>query len=232
MKKVEAPDKKEQFIAGIAAFLSRYRRALAIILGIIAVVVVGLFVALEIRSARIDNSLARLESLEADYLSWRALNQEEKLSTIDQLFDQIEAIISKYGRLYPVQRALFLRGQINVVQNQWGEAGTAFSDVASQFPESYLAPVALMQAAIAFENAEELESARTTLSLLVDDYSGRSSDVARAIFSLGRLSEAEDNAVDAALFYNRLVDDYPASSWTNLARDRIITLTIQGRIDG
>ena len=219
-------------MSGIADFLSRYRRVITILLGIVAVVVVGLFVTLEIRSARIGNSLTQIESLEADFESWRSMSEEEMRASVDQLLEQSEAIASKYDWLYAAQRALFLKGQIFVTQDQWVEAGTAFTTVADRFPESYLAPVALMQAAIAFENAEDTESAKSTLSVLVDQFGERSSDLSRAIFSLGRISESEDNMEDAALYYNRLIDDYPASSWTNLARNRIITLTIQGRIGG
>jgi TolA-binding protein len=87
-----------------------------------------------------------------------------------------------------------------------------------------------MQAAIAYENDTDIDSAKQVLGAIVSDYADSSAEVPRALFSLGRISEVEDAIADASDYYNRLVDDYPTSSWTNLARDRIITLTVQGRI--
>ena len=77
---------------------------------------------------------------------------------------------------------------------------------------------------------DDRELALDILNRLVEQYDAESAEIPRALFSIGRINEGLDNIVDAAESYNRLIDDYPASSWTNLARDRIITLTVQGRI--
>ena len=76
----------------------------------------------------------------------------------------------------------------------------------------------------------EPELALELLNRLVDLYDAQSAEIPRALFSIGRINEGLDQIVEAAESYNQLIDDYPGSSWTNLARDRIITLTVQGRI--
>ena len=52
------------------------------------------------------------------------------------------------------------------------------------------------------------------------------------MFAIGRLNEKLGLMASAAEAYRELVDAYPASSWTNLARTRIITLAVEGRIEG
>jgi outer membrane protein assembly factor BamD (BamD/ComL family) len=50
------------------------------------------------------------------------------------------------------------------------------------------------------------------------------------LFTQGRLNEELENHEVAADAYNRLVDEHPQSSWTNLARNRIIALKTRGLI--
>jgi TolA-binding protein len=87
-----------------------------------------------------------------------------------------------------------------------------------------------MGASAARENAGDSEAALVHLQAVVDDFGTQSSYTPRALFNVGRINEVQNNIVEASEAYNRLIDDYPTSSWTNLARNRIITLTIQGRI--
>ena len=89
-----------------------------------------------------------------------------------------------------------------------------------------------MEAAVAAENAGDPERALELHRRIVDDHGDENPEVPRALFSIGRILEQQDEVADAAEAYRQLVDDYPASSWTNLARNRIITLTVEGRIGG
>ncbi|MFW6251199.1 MAG: tetratricopeptide repeat protein, partial [Alkalispirochaetaceae bacterium] len=59
---------------------------------------------------------------------------------------------------------------------------------------------------------------------LVEEYADSSAQVPRALFALGRLSESADAYEEAASYYNRILDEYGESSWTTLARNRIIFL--------
>ena len=230
MKQPEPQDRKNQILTRVSDALSRHRRIIAITLIVAAGLLVVLFVALQIRTSRINSSLTAIETLESDYDAWTALSDDDKSAGFDKLIKEADSVAQKYPKLYAAQRALFLKGQLYVAQGSWADAGQAFIEIADRFPQSYLAPVALMQAAIAYENDSDIDSARQVLGSIVADYGNSSAEVPRALFSLGRISEAQDEIADASDYYNQLVDDYPTSSWTNLARDRIITLTVQGRI--
>jgi TolA-binding protein len=89
-----------------------------------------------------------------------------------------------------------------------------------------------MDAAVAAENAGETDRALQLLQRVVDEYDDESAETPRALFSIARIHEQSDEVARAADTYRQLIDSYPASSWTNLARNRIISLTVQGRIGG
>jgi TolA-binding protein len=93
-----------------------------------------------------------------------------------------------------------------------------------------LAPIALANGAAAWEEATDGENATRLWSRIVEEYGAEAAESARALFALGRIAEGEGAFEDAAVRYNTLLDDYPASSWTNLARNRIIYLTTEGLI--
>ena len=65
-----------------------------------------------------------------------------------------------------------------------------------------------------------------TLFGLMGMFSGGALEKA-TIFALGRLHESTEDTDSARSYYERLIDEYPASGWTNLARSRIITLNLE-----
>ena len=50
--------------------------------------------------------------------------------------------------------------------------------------------------------------------------------IPRALFSLGRLEEQKKNMTEAELIYDRLIEEYGSSSWSLIARNRIIALEV------
>ena len=230
MNTAKSHDTKPTVLDTLSHFLSRHRIVLIVFLVIVALAVIGLFVGLEITTNRTQRSLVLVEELQTSYDKWLLLDQEFRASELDPLVTEIDNLLESYPRTYAAQRAIYLHAQALAELERWSEASEHYLDLADRFPEVYLAPISLMQAAVATENAADPNLALDILNRLIDEYDAKSAEIPRALFSIGRINEGLNNIVDAAESYNRLIDDYPGSSWTNLARDRIITLTVQGRI--
>lgn len=230
MNTTESQDTKSPFLDKLSHFLARHRVVLIVLLVVVALAIVGLFVGLEISTNRTQRSLVLVEELQISYDHWILLDQELRTSEFATLVAEIDSLLESYPRTYAAQRATFLHAHALTELEQWAEASERYVDLADRFPDAYLAPISLTQAAVATENAGDPDLALNILNRLVGDYDAKSAEIPRALFSIGRINERLDNIVDAAESYNRLIDDYPGSSWTNLARDRIITLTVQGRI--
>ena len=52
-----------------------------------------------------------------------------------------------------------------------------------------------------------------------------------ALFSYGRVLEATGKYKEAVEAYQKLNDEYPDESWTNLAKTRILELKIEGKVE-
>ncbi len=105
-----------------------------------------------------------------------------------------------------------------------------WTDLADGAPKSYMAPIGLLNAASAWEEGGKPEKAIEALARVVSAYRQTLPETPRALFALGRLSEKLEANDKAAGYYNELIDGYPGSSWTKLARDRIIYLQVRNKI--
>jgi TolA-binding protein len=105
----------------------------------------------------------------------------------------------------------------------------AFQTLASRFPRSYLAPLALLYAGVSYEELGDAKQALASYQRLQQRYRD-SYLLPRALFSVGRLLEVEGDSAGALKAYNELEDDHPDSNWTKVARNRIILLKTEGKI--
>lgn len=208
-------------------FLSKYRIVLLTLLVVLVVGVVGSFVWLEIADRRSAAAADVAEELQTTYQDWVNAEEADKSELAEEIETLAEEILDRYGNTFAAQRALFI--QANVAwQNEAREtAADRYARLAEEFPESYLAPVALFNAAVAQEELGSLEDAFDLYRMVVERYAESSAQVPRALFALGRISESRDSYEDAAGYYNRILDEYGESSWTTVARNRIIFLQTQ-----
>ncbi|MFW5776903.1 MAG: tetratricopeptide repeat protein [Spirochaetota bacterium] len=216
----------------LIAFLTRHRTTIMITVGVIVVAVVALIIVLSVQNTRTERSLAAVDELREDFDDWLESDAQAQEAAYDLLAEDAASIIDSYPGTYAAARARLIEANALVELERWEEAAGIFLEVAEGTSDTYLAPVSLMDAAIALEHAGDSDRALVIHQRLADEYGDNTAEVPRALFSIGRLNEQADRVADAAEAYRRLIDDYPASSWTNLARNRIITLTVEGRIGG
>lgn len=216
----------------LIAFLTRHRTAIMITTAVIVVAVVALIIILSVQNTRTERALTAADELQQSFDGWLERDAEARSDAYDALASDAAGIIDRYSGTYAAARARLVDAQALVELERWNEAVDRYLEVADGMADTYLAPVSLMDAAIALEHAGESDRALEIHRRIADDYDGDNAEVPRALFSIGRLNEQADRVADAADAYRQLIDDYPASSWTNLARNRIITLTVEGRIGG
>lgn len=232
MQRTDERDTKQRIADAVSQFLTRFWKTIVIILVIVAVAIIGVFTYSEIRSARQNESARALEQLQDDYESWQSTEEEQRESLEDTVHSQVEDIVDEYSGMYAASRALMIRAEISWENEQWGEAASDYERVADNYRDSHLGPVALFNAAAAQDAAEQPESAVGLLDTFVERYGGGepTPELTRALFARGRLYEQLENFDSAEESYTRLVDNHSESSWTNLARNRIIALKTRGVI--
>jgi len=117
-----------------------------------------------------------------------------------------------------------MRANLNYQEKEWNKSIVDFKLLASDYPNSYLAPISLTNAASAYEELKEIKNAIEIYQLVIEKYLGTSPEIPNIYFSIGRLYEQNQDTNAALVEYNNLVDTFPDSNWTNLARSRIIYL--------
>lgn len=107
------------------------------------------------------------------------------------------------------------------------EAEVMARGVAEVFPDSPLAPAALLLAATLAERAGEPDRARRALTRLLTDYPEAPEGPA-AMYLLARDAEARGDSESAALLYRQLRVEAPATGWAEGAGERLAALVAAG----
>ena len=221
------PSGKQKFLQILTSTIHSIRYVLISVLGALAILVITWFIVAEVRSKRIESSTVLVEMAEDNFSSWIAEEDEEAaVKLAEKIIDDLTRIVDEYPKLYAGQRALHLLGSFYFRTSNWTLSAESFIKLADEFPDSYLAPVSRINAAVAMEEAGDYAKAIQTYIQIVELYLDISPEIARVLFSLGRLNETHGTKEMAIEYYNRIVDEYPSSGWTNLAQDRIIYLNL------
>ncbi len=199
-----------------------------ILLGLIIAVVfivIGLLIYNSLQMKNLEKYTQQIESIQEDFENLVNLTDEDKLvSAKKEIEEKLNLLIDGGKKNYVLQRALFIRATMFFQNEDWDKSIEDFNLLADLFPNSYLAPIALINAAIAFEESGKIDEAIEEYNIVVNNYSSVSSEISNVYFSIGRLFEQKSDKSAALEAYNNLLDNFPDSNWTNLARSRIIYL--------
>ncbi|MCX7030267.1 MAG: tetratricopeptide repeat protein [Spirochaetes bacterium] len=214
----------------LTGFIHRFRFALWGILGAALVFLVGYFGWSEITRRQSADATLRVEQAQEIYDSWLAETDTAKKEAIQKdLLERLDGLVKRPGRLYGSQRALLLRADLRFELAAWDEAAADYRELARRFPASYLAPIALFNAATCIEEKADREGAAALYKDIVTRWKG-TSVAPRALFALGRLAEDAGTWDEAKSRYEQLDAEWPSSGWTQLAKNRLIALKVAGKI--
>ncbi len=171
-----------------------------------------------------EQSVVAAEDVEEALVSYLTAAEDEKEAARETLSGLIDSAKKDYSGLYAEMKALSAEARMLADEEKWNDAAAAYTALADGFSDSFAAPVALLNAAAMKEEAGEADAAMALYSRVVDEFAEVSPDVPEALFNLGRLSEATGDSDKAREYYESIGSDYSSSSWTNLAKSRIIAI--------
>ncbi|MEO0250383.1 MAG: tetratricopeptide repeat protein [candidate division WOR-3 bacterium] len=221
---------KARFIDLLSSFLQRFRIVFLIVLAALLAAVIAYFIWSEWQQRARERSTLWAENAQALYQKWlEEPDTSKKKDLAAELNELLERILSRYPRQYGAQRALFIGAGMAYEQKDWAKAADAYLALAKRFPRSYLAQLGLLYGGVCFEEMDEIPKALSAYAQIISRYKD-SLQRPRALFSTGRLLELQQDFAGAKKAYDQLDDEYPLSSWTKAARNRLIDLKIKGRI--
>lgn len=216
--------------SALTQFLNRFRFAIWGLLGAVLVFLAGYVVWSEITRRQSAVATREVEQAEEIYDAWTAETDAAKKEALQtDLLARLDGLAARPGRLYGSQRALKLRADLRFELGAWDEAAADYREIARRFPASYLAPIALFDAATCLEEKGDREGAVGLYTELVTRWKG-TSVAPRALFALGRLAEEAQSWDEARSRYEQLDAEWPSSAWTQLAKNRLIALKVAGKI--
>lgn len=231
MQHTKEPTLKEKFLNGLSDFIRQNRIILSILFGALIVGIITFAVISEVTKNRLSGSTRHIETVQEKYDSWLGAETEENTATLEkEILEETEAVINKYPKLYAAQRAYFIRADLFFEKENWEKAIENYKTIRLQFPQSYLAPISLVNAAAAAEESGDRAGAIEIYNDLLEQYRETFPGTAEALFSLGRLYEQNGDFLAASRTYEDLEDNFSSTNWTKLARNRIIKLKVDGKL--
>lgn len=206
----------------IAEFVSSSRN---IFIGLLAVVTAVVIVYGAIVIVSLNGTVKALADI--DSISYTMTKDSAALTDaeLDAKKDSALVSLAKYTEKRGVAgvRANMLTAEIQFSKKDNEAAAKSWIAAAEKGKKVYTAPLSYFNAAVAYENAGNLNAAEETYKKVLSykDFD----QIAHAKFSLARVLEAKGD-VDAALtVYNELFESSENDSWAKLAKSRIIVLS-------
>ena len=155
------------------------------------------------------------------------LSETEIAARQDKAVSSLSELVGKSGIVGV--RANMLSAEIYYQKKDFENARSAWLAAAQKGKNTYIVPIAFFNAASCSEELGNLDDAAAgykSASEVKDFY-----EAAHALFSLGRVQEAKEDFVAAAASYQALVDKSPEDSWAKLAKNRLVSLKISGKVE-
>ncbi len=217
---------RQRIASALASILQRGRFVIlgVVIAALAAVILYAIYT--EVAAKRAEIATREVEAVQKTYENWSNEPDAAKKAGLEKaIVVQTNVILQRFPRTYAAQRSLLIRGDLAYTNKDWKSAVAFYTRLADRFPRSYLSLVALNNAAAVDEQQGDAAAA-IELDKRILTYRGLAPEIPGALFSLGRLYEGQNDKKNAELYYKKLVDQYPDSGWTKLARDRIIALSL------
>lgn len=210
----------------ISNFLQKYRTVLLAVFGGAILIVVAFAVWTQMDAGSKNAFAAKIEKSQLDYNSWLAESDEAKKTALSVTLEAELADIQKNAPTgYGLSKAWFLQGSYWASLKKWSDAAKAFHMVYDKDKSGYLAPIALVNAAVSQEEAGDLAAALGVYEEFVKVFAADALLAPQVFFSQGRILESQGKTAEAVTAYQQLLAKFPESSWTKLGRDRILLLS-------
>ncbi|OHD69891.1 MAG: hypothetical protein A2W19_09205 [Spirochaetes bacterium RBG_16_49_21] len=162
----------------------------------------------------------RFEKIMREYAEYSSTGNRENMKRVVRDLEQF-IDTSYFG--FPHAMGYYVLGNIYFDEKDYKKARQLLRRYADRHASSLLAAIALLKAAIACEEMNDLKSALGIYRRLEDDYAD--SVIADQIyFNFARVSGKTNDMVNARRYYNKIVSSFPDSSFAAAARARLFML--------
>lgn len=219
---------KKSLSENLGDFILRNLRVIFVFCGVLLLGAVCAVVVISVNEKTIEKGLGKI-----DLISYELTNKSYDLSETeiaarqDKAVSSLSELVGKSG--IAGVRANMLSAEIYYQKKDFENARSAWLAAAQKGKNTYIAPIAFFNAASCSEELGNLDDAAAgykSASEVKDFY-----EAAHALFSLGRVQEAKGDFVAAAASYQALVDKSPEDSWAKLAKNRLVSLKISGKVE-
>ncbi len=209
-KELSAEEKLQNRISG---FFERNAKTLLICAASLVVLVAIIVTVTAVSSANREKAMVRIQSLEETVVgAYAGMEDSDKAAVISSL----EA--EEKGKNYVSFKASYLKGLAYFQDEKYQSSYDAFMACVSKKSDSYLAPIALVNAAAAQEALGNTTEALDLYNRVTSDYK-ESGMGAKALFNTGRIYFQQGNTALALSVFNQLIDKYPSSEYSALAKN-------------
>ncbi|MFA5467852.1 MAG: tetratricopeptide repeat protein [Sphaerochaetaceae bacterium] len=220
MAKTKEESSKGKLEQKFATFVKSNQVAIIVVVAAIVLALVVLGIALRISNNQATARQVEIDALQRDYEQWKGAKDEDNA----ELKAKLLALSKRGGKSYPVVKALYLQGLLAYEEGAYEEANGSFLAAAERNKESYLAPLALFNAAVCSEQLGDNLKAIELYQRIYDDYGSDAVESPRALFSLARLYENDGELDLAKAIFQQLSDEFPASEFGRLAKTKLVII--------
>ncbi len=214
-KKIKNEDRmtgEEKLITRISTSIALHIKTILILCVVIFVALIAIVVVSGVSSANREKNLIAVSDFEDKVPVVIASGDG-----VDELITGLQGCIK--DKSYASQKAQYLIGVIYHSLQRNDEAYDAFIKSYDMNKGIYLANLALMNAAVCKDDAGDYDKALEHYRTVVDrDDVGMSS---RALFNIGRIFYNRGDAASAKNSFERLIEKYPSSELSKIARNLI-----------
>lgn len=229
MAKNMETEKTGKLLGKFSSFLGTYRKLILIIGIALLVGLVALWIGLVVADSNADKKQLLIDGLQADYTTWVALADKttaDAKASAETLVSGLQALASKGGSKYPELKAGYLLAMVNYTNEEFTTALEGFLKIADSGKDSYLGPLALINAAVASEQLGDKVKALEYYQRILDTYGNETPEAPKAYFNKARLLEANNEIVLAKAVLEELVGtiEFSNSEYVKLAQSRLVVL--------
>lgn len=210
----------EQFLMNAKEFVQKKRIVVVYsffgLLGAL-VVIIAVIIAVDTVDTRNDK---QFEKIMDDYTKYSSVGDNERIKGVAR---ELKNFVDSTYFGFSHTMGYYALGNIQYNLKEYREAEKNLLKYASKDPKSNLAPLALLKAAIALEEANDLKGAQEIYKRLEDGYSD--SIIADQIFyNAARVYGKMKDLVNSRSYYNKVIASFPDSAFAQQARKRLFML--------
>jgi len=196
------------------------------VVGLIAIIAYGVISSSNEKAVKAG--LAEIDAVTTEYAELKIAETTDSAKE-DALLARAQAIADKNTPTVVKIRAQMVIAEIQFDRKNFEAARTAWLAAAEADKKSYTYGLCNYQCGICSEELGDLDNAVAYLKTAAE--SEGFAVVPRVLFNIGRIEETRGNIDKAVESYKKLVTDYPSDQWASLAKSRIITLDIDGKVN-